>query len=111
MATQLSREKAAQAWCKPKTCGKEMDGDLAEAFAEILDEIWSQPWLGNATTGQLLDEIRARVNTNYRTVDPNATTPPIAVLGQRGLQHSALCHGLRHAFNTLARGRTLDIRD
>lgn len=53
-----------------------MDAELAEAFAEILDEIWSQPWLGNATTGQLLDEIRARVNCNYRTVGPHDVESP-----------------------------------
>ena len=46
-----------------------MNARLAEAFAEILDEIWNQPWLGNATTGELLDEIRARVDTDYKTTD------------------------------------------
>ena len=45
-----------------------MDADLAEAFAEILDDIWSRPWLGNATTGQLLDEVKARVDCDYKTV-------------------------------------------
>lgn len=38
-----------------------MDGALAEAFAEILDEVWSKPWLGNATTEELLDELQVRV--------------------------------------------------
>lgn len=75
MATQLSREKAAQAWCKPTTSNKTMDAELAEAFAEILDEIWSRPWLGNATTGEMLDEIKARVDCNYRTVGPHAESP------------------------------------
>ena len=69
MATQLSIERAAQAWCKPTTENKEMDVVLCEAFAEILDEIWSKPWLGNATTGEMLDEIKARVDCSYRTVD------------------------------------------
>ena len=68
MSMEASRQKAAQAWCKPSTSGKQMDPVLCETFAEILEEIWSQPWLGNATTGQLLDEIRARVNCNYKTV-------------------------------------------
>ena len=45
MVTSLARERAAQAWCKETTKHKEMDVDLAEAFAEILDEIWSKPWL------------------------------------------------------------------
>lgn len=76
MATELSRQKASQAWCKPTTSNKVMDAELAESFAEILDEIWSQPWLGNATTGQLLDEIRARVDCNYRTVGPHDVESP-----------------------------------
>lgn len=73
MATNLAREKAAQAWCKETTKHKEMDAELAEAFAEILDEIWSQPWLGNATTGEMLDEVKTRTALHgllgYRTVD------------------------------------------
>jgi len=73
MATQLSREKVAQAWCKPTTSHKVMDVELAEAFAEILDEIWSKPWLGNATTDELLTEIRTRIEMDgklqYRTID------------------------------------------
>jgi hypothetical protein len=27
-----------------------MDVEMAEVFAEILDGVWSKPWLGNATT-------------------------------------------------------------
>lgn len=38
MASEQARQKAAQAWCTEKTKHKEMDTDLAEAFAEILDE-------------------------------------------------------------------------
>lgn len=38
MATQQSIEKAAQAWCKPTTEHLVMVPELAEAFAEILDE-------------------------------------------------------------------------
>lgn len=59
-ASDLSRERAAQAWCTDTTRHIEMDYRLAEAFAEILEEVWSQPWLGNATTEQLLDELKAR---------------------------------------------------
>ena len=66
----LSRQRAAQAWCTPTTSHIQMDPALAEAFAEILEEIWTQPWLGNATTEQLLDEVKARVPLHYRTVDP-----------------------------------------
>ena len=71
--TNLSLQKAAQAWCKETTKHKVMDPDLAEAFAEILDEIWSKPWLGNATTAELLTELQTRAEihgyANYRTVD------------------------------------------
>lgn len=38
MASEIARQTASQAWCKEKTSGKEMDADLAEAFAEIIDE-------------------------------------------------------------------------
>ena len=70
LPSSLSLQKAAQAWGKPKTSHKEMDADLATAFAEILDDIWSKPWLGNATTQELLDEIGARCgDLSYRTVD------------------------------------------
>ena len=69
--SELSLQKAAQAWCTSTTSNKEMDTELATAFAEILDDIWSKPWLGNATTKELLDEIGARCgDLNYRTVDP-----------------------------------------
>lgn len=64
----LSRQLAAQAWCKPTTAKTVMDPVLAEAFAEILDEQMSQPSLGCATTKQLLDEIAARVDLTYSTV-------------------------------------------
>lgn len=69
MASDLALQKAAQAWCKTKTVNKTLDPDLAEAFAEILDEIWSKAWLGNATTGELLEEIKARVDCDYKTTD------------------------------------------
>ena len=68
----LARQKAAQAWCTPATSSIEMDVVLAEAFAEILNEIWSQSWLGNATTAELLAELQARAEVgcyaNYKTV-------------------------------------------
>ena len=68
----LAREKSAQAWCTPRTSHITMDPHLAEAFAKILNDIWAQPWLGNATTGELLDELRARAEVDgridYKTV-------------------------------------------
>ena len=67
MATELSRQRAAQAWQQPTTKTIDIDHALAEAFAEILDEVWSQPWLGNATTRELLDEIAARADSTITT--------------------------------------------
>ena len=86
----LAREKAAQAWCTPTTESKEMDVDLAEAFADILEEVWSKPWLGNATTGELLEELSTRIlmneqcqnigckrcGLNYKTVGPHCQEEP-----------------------------------
>jgi hypothetical protein len=34
--------------------------ELAQAFAELIDEIWSRPWLENATIEGLLDELKRR---------------------------------------------------
>jgi len=70
---ELCRSKAVEAWAKPSTSGIVMDVTLAEAFTEIIEEIWSQPWLGNATTRQLIDELSARIEVDgameYRPVD------------------------------------------
>ena len=69
----LALQKAAQAWGLCTTEKIPMDTDLCTAFAIILDDVWSKPWLGNATTRELLDELRARIEfdrrLNYRTVD------------------------------------------
>jgi len=70
MATRSSIEKAAQVWCRPECSDIPMDSRLALAFAEVLDEIWNKPWLGNATTKQLLDEVAARVDLDYKTFIP-----------------------------------------
>ncbi len=73
MASELCRQTAAKAWCTEKTSSIEMDVRLAEAFADILEDIWSKPWLGNATTQELLDELTCRIQlqglANYKTVD------------------------------------------
>jgi hypothetical protein len=66
----LSLQTSAKAWGTPTTSHKEMDVELATAFAEILDDIWSKPWLGNATTRELLEELGARCgNLDYKTTD------------------------------------------
>ena len=70
MSMEWCREKAAQAWCKPATEHLTMIPELAEAFAQILNEIWEMPLLGNATTKELLNEIAARLTDgqlNYKT--------------------------------------------
>jgi len=70
---QLAREKSVRAWHTPKTEKIEMDIDLAEAFAEILNKEMEKPRLGCATTRELLDELRARIELDgrleYKTVD------------------------------------------
>ncbi len=56
---------AVEPWCRASN--RQMDPDLAFAFAEVLERELSKPWLGNATTGQLIDELRARSDLGYRT--------------------------------------------
>lgn len=65
---EFARGRAAQAWCVKSTENKVMDVELAEAFAEILVIEMYEPRLGCATTGQLLDELSARSNLDYKTV-------------------------------------------
>jgi len=76
MASNWAREKAAQAWCTPKTEKKIMDVDLAEAFAEIIDGLG--PLLGMATNQNLEEELATRkelgcLDPMYRTVDGEKT--------------------------------------
>ncbi len=74
MPSSSSLQKAAQAWCTARTKKIEMDTRLADAFADILDDETNQPRLGCATTGQLLNELRARIEVDgkldYRTIGP-----------------------------------------
>ncbi len=66
----LALEKAAQAWCTTENSDKTMDLELTVAFAKILEEIWSKPWLGNATTKELFEELMCRSgNLDYKTVE------------------------------------------
>lgn len=73
MASKLAREKVALAWCTKAIEDIEMDSRLAEAFADILEESWSESNLGNATTRELLLEITARIEMNgkldYKTTE------------------------------------------
>lgn len=69
----FARQKAAQAWCGEKTKGKTMDAELAEEFAKILVIPMYEPKLGCATTRDLLEEIKVRIELDgkldYRTID------------------------------------------
>ena len=48
--SELARQKAAQAWRKPKTKKIKMIPELAEAFAKILDKyIEALTWCGGST--------------------------------------------------------------
>lgn len=69
----LSISLASKAWCDSRTSHKVMDVELAEVFSEILDEEMSKPNLGCATTRQLLDEVKARVDLDYSTVFYNSS--------------------------------------
>lgn len=73
MASDFANQLAEQVWGKEPAQYKTIDPELTKAFAEILDEVLSKPWLGNATTEELLDELKARVEIHgclhYRTVD------------------------------------------
>lgn len=64
----FARQKAAQAWCTTETSSIPMDVILCEAFAEILVVYMYEPHMGCVTTGELLDEIKVRVDLGYLTV-------------------------------------------
>lgn len=69
----FAREKAAQVWCEKKMENKVMDIELAEEFAKILVVQMYEPKLGCATTRELIEELKARIemneNLDYRTID------------------------------------------
>jgi hypothetical protein len=76
MASSFAREIASRAWGTEKTSKMVFDVDLAEAFADIIDELTNKPWLGNATNKDIIEELSARVtigsiNPDYKTNDPN----------------------------------------
>ena len=69
----LSLQKAAQMWCFDSTQDKLVDVELTLAAATLIEEIWNQSWLGNATTEELLEELLSRAKVggyaNYKTTD------------------------------------------
>lgn len=64
----FARKEAAKAWGVEKTKDKTMDPELAEEFAKILVEHMYAPHLGCATTGEIIEELKARSNLEYKTV-------------------------------------------
>lgn len=68
----FAREEAGKAWCGKKTSKKVMDAELAEEFAKILVVQMYEPKLGCASTRELIEEIKVRIevdgNLDYKTV-------------------------------------------
>ena len=73
LVLKFALQDAAKAWCTKETKHLDMIPELAKAFAEILAKSYTHARLGNATTGELIEEIKARIemdgNLDYRTVD------------------------------------------
>jgi len=64
----FARQRAAQAWCDKATEKLVFDSVLAESFSKLLVEDMYAPHLGCATTGEMLEEISARVDLDYKTL-------------------------------------------
>jgi len=60
MTSQIALELAAQAWCKKETEQIELNDALANAFAEVVDEVIHNPCLENAKTEDLVAELGRR---------------------------------------------------
>jgi len=69
----FARQEAATAWCGEKASKKTMDSNLAEEFAEILVKHMYAPHLGCATTGELIEELKVRIEISgeldYKTIN------------------------------------------
>ena len=63
----------ARGYCSKENEKKVMDPTLIEAMADEVGKLPQDPYLGCATTGELIDEIRARVEVDgmlgYTTVN------------------------------------------
>lgn len=79
----FAREQAAQAWCAETTKHKVMDTDLAEAFAEILVKQMYAPHLGCATTRQIIEELSARSDLDYKTITEEQNNDRRRRVGER----------------------------
>jgi len=69
----FARQLAATAWCQEKTKDMIVTPELTEEFAKILVIPMYEPKLGCATTEELIEELKARIemneNLDYRTID------------------------------------------
>ena len=69
----FAMQEAAGAWCGEKTKDRTMDVELAEEFAKILVKHMYAPKLGCATTREIIDELKTRIEMDgkldYRTID------------------------------------------
>lgn len=75
------RGAVARGWCDPKNSAKVMDTDLAEAISQEVHKLFiadKEPYLGCATTKELIVELAARADVAatigekwpaYRTAD------------------------------------------
>ena len=67
------RQALSRGYCHSKNTNKILEPDLIEAMVKEILMMPAEPNLGCATTGELLDEIKARIEgdgkLNYRTVD------------------------------------------
>jgi hypothetical protein len=65
----------ARGWCHPDTEHLVMDEKLAYAIVDEVEKIDNTPNLGCATTMELVDELKTRIEMNgtssYRTIDAN----------------------------------------
>jgi len=68
MKTSPLSDKYSQQWCDHLLVRGGARKQIQHDLSELIYSIISKPWLGNATTGELLDEIKARVDLGYRTV-------------------------------------------
>ena len=69
-------DKMASDWCKSLVVFGTRRPVFEMALSHLIYDVISEPWLGNATNEQLLDELKARVDLNYATAKEDLTIPP-----------------------------------
>ena len=67
MNTSPLSDKLSEEWCNALLINGEKRTKLRQELSKLIYGIICQPRLGNATTGELLDEVKARVNCAYKT--------------------------------------------